>query len=1066
MLSRLKTVLGQGLNSGKGICKGGGSLSQIHILDGQTDEILDYIQADNIIDDTHKKSLEDTLETFEFIAFADKSYTQHLEKRNRIIIPDEDGTYREFVIFEVAKYRDTEGLKVQVFSHGSYLELKKTNVIYPNEFKGAISQHAGRALNKTGWQVGVVEGEGNKTISINAHTSPYENLRRIAKDFEVELRFRVETDGRKITGRYVDFLERIGEWRGREVEFGKDLVGIRRVEKQDIVTALLGLGPEREDGSRIEVLVEDFDALQRWGWYDEHGNLNHYIEVYEIESERSEMTETEARRYTRTALNKRINTQVTYECEIADLEQVAGLEHEKIRFGDTIKIKDTEFNPPLYVEARVFEQERSIVTNEKKSIKLGDYIEYTEEEVHSIWEQLKKQIQNRVSYYEMVEYTYDKLTIDTKDETVFEEGKSFAEATGIQAREDAKAFAVEEDKKIKLDVERYADNVAEQKANSALEQAKMYSVAKTVYENQMNQIAQDMADKADLEYVDGQLVSKANKNDVYTIEDVDNMINNTVSKTQYETDKDGIVQQLESHGTRIGQNEQAIGLKADRTELKQVENSLSTQIANVEIKADQVTTRVESVEAEVERLEISGRNLFRPNITAKNRETSEVTRISPTSFYVDTSWASLSEQFSVEENEEITVSFWAKNKSDIEEDRFFVQTITYDENGIRTGTNNFREYTLKKWKFYSYTFTVPKSSVNSIFHMRTDNGDVWINGLMIVRGNKAPADWSPAPEDTQEEINGLKGRVNTAEGEIRTLAGEVSLKASKSEVDSLERRVSTAESELQVLPGQINAKVSKDGVIGAINATPERLLIDFDKVKMTGELEAKHIKSLAGLNINDQFVVDSTGKVTIGNDRVTIDDRSISITRPDGAVWMEDGMVQQDYSVSTYDPHYMTMGLIKGGSNIPADRFEAFFVFSGFYQQDLGSLDGRGTPSIPSEDVRDPDYGYTVRFQRYEFIHTARYLKIAYRIANNSQVSRHRLRLYEAETPPTGYDSIYYSATYEKGDTGLKNIVIDLGVPSYQVRRVDLRLGWNLAWGSPTEILRFRIERVVQSDYL
>lgn len=1045
-------------------------MSQIHILDGQTDEILDYIQADNIIDDTHKKSLEDTLETFEFIAFADKSYTQHLEKRNRIIIPDEDGTYREFVIFEVAKYRDTEGLKVQVFSHGSYLELKKTNVIYPNEFKGTISQHTGRALNKTGWQVGVVEGEGNKTISINAHTSPYENLRRIAKDFEVELRFRVETDGRKITGRYVDFLERIGEWRGREVEFRKDLVGIRRVEKQDIVTALLGLGPEREDGTRIEVLVEDFDALQRWGWYDEHGTLNHYIEVYEIESERSEMTETEARQYTRTALNKRINTQVTYECEIADLEQVAGLEHEKIRFGDTIKIKDTEFNPPLYVEARVFEQERSIVTNEKKSIKLGDYIEYTEEEVHSIWEQLKKQIQNRVSHYEMVEYTYDKLTIDTKDETVFEEGKTFAEATGIQAEENAKAFAVEEDKKIKLDVEQYADTVAEQKANSALEQAKMYSVAKTVYENQMDQIAQDMADKADLEYVGGQLVSKANKDDVYTIEDVDNMINNTVSKTQYETDKDGIVQQLESHGTRIGQNEQAIGLKADRTEFNQVENSLSTKIANVEAKADQVTTRVESVEAEVEGLEIGGRNFL------LNTTTEPLTLDNPNSFdTVRINGITVSPNFfESAKGKEVTISIEARSTGYEKGTSPWigVECVYYENDGTTRYLTVQLRSTLDtdgEWRRYSRTVSLPldiSSMRNSVTMLiRNIKGFVQIKQPKLEIGTVA-TDWSPAPEDTQEEINGLKGRVNTAEGEIRTLAGEVSLKASQSTVDSLEQRVSTAEGELQVLPGQINAKVSKDGVIGAINATPERLLIDFEKVKMTGKIEANHIKSLAGLNINDQFVVDSTGKVTIGNDRVTIDDRSISITRPDGAIWMEDGMVQQDYSVSTYDPHHMTMGLIKGGRNKPADRFEAFFGFSGFYQQDLGNLDGRGTPSILTEDARDPDYGYTVRFQRYEFVHTARYLKIAYRIAKNRQVSRHRLRIYEAGTPPTGYDSIYYSATYEKGDTGLKNIVIDLGVPSYQVRRVDLRLGWNLAWGRPTEILRFRIERVVQSDYL
>ncbi|MGY3718900.1 phage tail spike protein, partial [Sutcliffiella cohnii] len=65
----------------------------------------------------------------------------------------------------------------------------------------------------------------------------------------------------QIIGRYVDLLPRVGEWRGREVEFGRDLLGIERKEKTDIVTALVGLGPIQEDGTRIEVFVEDKEAL-------------------------------------------------------------------------------------------------------------------------------------------------------------------------------------------------------------------------------------------------------------------------------------------------------------------------------------------------------------------------------------------------------------------------------------------------------------------------------------------------------------------------------------------------------------------------------------------------------------------------------------------------------------------------------------------------------------------------------------------------------------------------------------------------------------------------------------
>lgn len=382
----------------------------VHILDGQSynGEILDYITAKNIISDTHRKSLTDTLETYNFITFADKRFSQFLEKRNRIIIPDEDGTLREFVTFEAAKYRDSEGHKAQVFSHASYLELKKAKVLYPDSYKGTASQHAGRTLNDTGWQVGIVGVSGNITISRSKHTNPYEFIRRIAKEFDAELRFRIEHDGNKVVGRYVDLLERVGEWRGREVEFGKDLEGIRRVEKQNIVTALLGLGPEDEDGNRIEVLVEDNDALKRWGRVDEYGKLHHLVEPYEIQSEREDMTVAQARQYTRTALNKRINTSVTYECSIVDLENVPGMENKKIRHGDTIRIKDTHFNPPLYLEARVFESDRSIKSNAKKDIKLGDFIEFTEEEVNAIWIMLQREIRKKIDIETLKEYAEPK----------------------------------------------------------------------------------------------------------------------------------------------------------------------------------------------------------------------------------------------------------------------------------------------------------------------------------------------------------------------------------------------------------------------------------------------------------------------------------------------------------------------------------------------------------------------------------------------------------------------------------------------------------------------------------
>src|SRR5699024_2068208 len=63
-----------------------------------------------------------------------------------------------------------------------------------------------------------------------------------------------------------------------------------------------------------------------------------------------------------------------------------------------------------------------------------------------------------------------------------------------------------------------------------------------------------------------EIEKKADGSTVYTIEQIDNKINNLVSVTQYTADMGGIITNINTHGTRIGQNEKAIGLKADSSQ--------------------------------------------------------------------------------------------------------------------------------------------------------------------------------------------------------------------------------------------------------------------------------------------------------------------------------------------------------------------------------------------------------------------------------------------------------------------------------------------------------------------
>lgn len=632
----------------------------IHITDSQTDRILDVIDEDEFWDDKHYKSLKDTLETFDFTTFANKRFSEHLAKRNRIIIPDEDGKYVEFVIEETRKYRDTQGgLFVEVFTSATYITLAKAKVIKLQTTPAwTAEQHAKWSLSGTEWEIGEVAFAGTRTLTIDQHTNPYAYLKRLATEFNLELHFRVEVDGNKVVRRYVDLVERVGTWNGREVEFGKDLTGIERKEDfSNIVTALIGLGPEREDGTRLEVFVEDKDALARWG-----RNGQHLIDVYEPESTDSTMTEERLRELTQNELEKRVNSVVEYTADIVYLEKVSRLENEKIRFGDTLRIKDTQFVPPLYLEARVHTMERSIKKNGYKTVTLGDYIEYTEEEVMAIWKALQAEIVKKVSLSDVMEVTYTKTEIDDKDAGVYQDSTYYADNVSETKKQEAiqvaatdatnKANTAEQNAKNHADsvamntennAKNHADSVAEQKKQEAIQQA--VADAETKINTAKMELEADIALKADAEWVNGQLVLKENaitksntapsnpttgqlwldtsvtpnvlkrwsgsawvkatptsagEVGAYTKTEVDNALNSKVSVTQYTTDMNGVITRLDSAESRITQTENEIATKVSNTQYQQDKAALESDIFALETRVTNAETSITQLSDQIQ----------------------------------------------------------------------------------------------------------------------------------------------------------------------------------------------------------------------------------------------------------------------------------------------------------------------------------------------------------------------------------------------------------------------------------------------------------------------------------
>jgi phage minor structural protein len=378
-------------------------MAVIHILDRVTDEIIGTLnpQKSEYWNAVRKDSLEEE-NTLDFVANARIPKASLLEKRNRLAVQDEDGFFREYIITYAEQYRREEKL---VRSDASFSDLAKAKIIDPQVLPGATASSAVQmALEGTEWQPGDIEYADIRTMTIENFTNPLAFLKVIAVEFGLEIGYRVEVAGNKIAGRYIDMRKQIAGFEGKEIAFGKDLVGvIRKEDSNGILTALLGIGPEKDDGTRLTALVEDEDALQRWG-----RNGNHLIEVYSVDSTDKELTEQRVRELTEAELQKRIDAIVSYECQAVSLEHIFGRSHEKIRKGQTVRIKDDGYNPPLYVEGRIKDVEVDPITNRVQNFIIGNFIEYRKEDLEKQIAFLKELMAQKASRAYVTNYAEKK----------------------------------------------------------------------------------------------------------------------------------------------------------------------------------------------------------------------------------------------------------------------------------------------------------------------------------------------------------------------------------------------------------------------------------------------------------------------------------------------------------------------------------------------------------------------------------------------------------------------------------------------------------------------------------
>lgn len=337
--------------------------------------------------DRVKEVLNDPYQSLEFTIPGLHEKAVYVQNEYKAAVSNGQG---DFFLFRIKRVEDvTEGGQAvkTVFAEAEALELLYT-IIPPKSYAALNAQQIlDDILMGTEWKRGIVEWSGSRTIKIEKYQTALETIQTLRASFSSDLRFRVTIDDYKITGKYVDFLPRLGEDTGKRFEYDKDLDGLTKTESsEELFTAMYGVGQSLENGGYTtfknivwdksngdpadkpsgQEWIGDEDALDRWG-----KDGRHLFGIYENSEQKDPAT---LLTQTWAELQKKKNPAPSYTAQVKLLGKVLGLEHEEISIGDTVEIKDNSYPEPLLLSARIVEYEWSLTDPDADEVVIGEYV--------------------------------------------------------------------------------------------------------------------------------------------------------------------------------------------------------------------------------------------------------------------------------------------------------------------------------------------------------------------------------------------------------------------------------------------------------------------------------------------------------------------------------------------------------------------------------------------------------------------------------------------------------------------------------------------------------------------
>ncbi|QWI41481.1 phage tail spike protein [Bacillus mycoides] len=601
----------------------------LHVVDFKTDQIVSAIQPQDYWDDKRHWEIKNNIDMLDFTTFDGTKHAITLQQQNLVLKEVRDGRVVPYVITEAEK--DSDKRSITTYASGAWVQIAKSGIINRQRIESkTVNEFIDMALLGMKWKRGNTEYAGFHTMTIDEFIDPLTFLKKIASLFDLEIQYRVEVVGSQITGWYVDMVKKRGQETGKEIELGKDLVGVKRIEhSREICTALVGfVRGEEEKVITVENInnglpyITDSDAFQRW---NEHGK--HKFGFYTPETEEQNMTPQRLMTLMKTEFKKRVNTSVSYEVEAQSIGRVFGLAHELINEGDTIKIKDTGFTPELYLEARVIAGDESFTDPTQDKYVFGDYREIVDanEELRKIYNRILSSLGNK---QEMIDQL-DKLVKEANETASNAQKESeAAKALAEKVQENIKNNTVEiiesknppttglkPYKTLWLDISNGKPGILKLWKNGIWDpvvpdvEAAKGEIQKAV-DAEIAKIQVEINNKVDQNWVNEQIKDKADKSGVFS---KDEIREGFIGKETYQTDKDGNIKKFEEINTSFNQTNEAISQTATKQSVTDLGNNVTgvSKIANeAKTTAEENNRKITSVQSKVDNQKIGVRNTF------------------------------------------------------------------------------------------------------------------------------------------------------------------------------------------------------------------------------------------------------------------------------------------------------------------------------------------------------------------------------------------------------------------------------------------------------------------------